>query len=503
VFEREEVPIPAELYNNIGVLYMTLADVTKAKEYFSRALSKLAGGSGELAVCCLYNTGRLCEEEGDVERARTFYERGLELHPAYVDADLRIAGILMAGGKFGEAEGRIKVVIEGDGRNIEARLMLGQCFLEAGKRKEAKSAFEGVLMNVESHDAYALCQCANWYMVASREEPRKKAEFMRRAFEFYDKTLKDNSGNYYAANGVAVLVAESGEKGRAKEMFEQIHSAGGGNVNAALNLAHLLTELKEPRLAVTLYESISRKYFQNRDAYVLQCISRAYYIIARVGKDFDAIQMSLKYIQMAVRVKPSDMGYWFDVALVKQQYASILNEQVAEKRGIELLEKAKAGLEVSRRVFEALGEGEGVGYSVKQAQERAYFCTEVMRKCESKIVVTKTLEKERGLRMEEVREAQVAEDERERAEEKGKVQKERERQEGIEAQRRELAMRIQEGNDDMGRVEEERGGGVKKRKKKEKVEKEAVVESSDDERDGGVKKTKLSKKYVVSSDEDL
>jgi RNA polymerase-associated protein CTR9 len=118
--------------------------------------------------------------------------------------------------------------------------------------------------------------------------------------------------------------------------------------NAALNLAHLLTELKEPRLAVTIYEFISRKHYQSRDAYVLQCISRAYYIIAKTEKDFDAIKSALRYIQMAARINPSDLALFFDIALIQQQYASIVTELDAADRPIELLMKAKTGLDASR-----------------------------------------------------------------------------------------------------------------------------------------------------------
>ena len=88
---------------------------------------------------------------------------------------------------------------------------------------------------------------------------------MRRAFEFYDKTLKDNAGNYCAANGVAVLLAFNGEKERATELFALIHAAGTiMSPNSALNLAHLLTELKEPRFAVTLYETGGRWNLRQR-----------------------------------------------------------------------------------------------------------------------------------------------------------------------------------------------------------------------------------------------
>jgi RNA polymerase-associated protein CTR9 len=240
VFEREEVSIPAELYNNIGVLYQTLGDIQKAKEYFSRALSMLSkmaedpksDVNSQNMTTTLYNTGRLCEAEQDFERAKSFYTKVLAIHPAYSDgiacldlslASLRLGALLMQSRNFDAAEQIIMQVIETDARNIDAGLMLGQCFLDADKRKEAKRAFEGVLQNIDSHDAYALCQCAGWYVKSAQEDPKNKAKLFQRAFEFYDKTLKDDgSRNYCAANGIAICLAENGEKERAKELFSQV-----------------------------------------------------------------------------------------------------------------------------------------------------------------------------------------------------------------------------------------------------------------------------------------
>lgn len=118
--------------------------------------------------------------------------------------------------------------------------------------------------------------------------------------------------------------------------------------NATINLAHVMTELQLPRQAVALYESVSKKHFQSTDAYILQCIARAYYIIAKTEKDIDAINSSLRFISRATHINPSDMILHFDLALIKQQYAQILNDQSAESRPMELLERAKSGLQVSK-----------------------------------------------------------------------------------------------------------------------------------------------------------
>lgn len=58
---------------------------------------------------------------------------------------------------------------------------------------------------------------------------------------------------------------------------------------------------------------------------------------------------ALNYIQKAARSNPKDLALFFDIALLKQQYAQVLNEQPIERRPLDLLKKTAAGLESSRR----------------------------------------------------------------------------------------------------------------------------------------------------------
>jgi RNA polymerase-associated protein CTR9 len=97
---------------------------------------------------------------------------------------------------------------------------------------------------------------------------------------------------------------------------------------------------------------------------------------------------------------------FFDIALLKQQYAQVLNEQPIEKRPSLLLKQAAAGLETSRLMFSALGEmvsSSSLGYDVKHAKERANYCKDVKRVADKKIHETEVLEKQTEERLEAIR----------------------------------------------------------------------------------------------------
>lgn len=80
-----------------------------------------------------------------------------------------------------QAEQLFSKLVASDPRNVNAGLMLGQCYLESRKRREAKRSFERVLKDIDSHDVYALCQVGNLYIKFAQGDPKQ----VSREFPFY------------------------------------------------------------------------------------------------------------------------------------------------------------------------------------------------------------------------------------------------------------------------------------------------------------------------------
>ena len=117
----------------------------------------------------------------------------------------------------------------------------------------------------------------------------------------------------------------------------------------AMNAGHVLVELGEIIPAVALYESILKKGAKANDSAVLSALSRAYYILAKTSKDSAAIKASLKYAQRAIRANPTEKSHLFNLALIEQQVAQVLNEQSSDNRPIEALKGALRDIELSER----------------------------------------------------------------------------------------------------------------------------------------------------------
>jgi type IV pilus assembly protein PilF len=117
-------PDYSEVYNNLGTFYAARNDLTKAEEYYRKAL---ANASYETPFFGFYNLGRLLEKRGDMEGALKEYDQAIRLLPSY-----------------GAAYYRKGVVLEGLRRMDEAKEAYSQAVLYAPDMADAHLHF-GIL----------------------------------------------------------------------------------------------------------------------------------------------------------------------------------------------------------------------------------------------------------------------------------------------------------------------------------------------------------------------
>lgn len=72
--------------------------------------------------------------------------------------------------------------------------------------------------------------------------------FYKRAFEFFDKSLKVDNQNYCGVVGIANCLSDSGNFNGALEVLE--HLQGAGITSAMMNMGHLYMDLGQPRHAI-------------------------------------------------------------------------------------------------------------------------------------------------------------------------------------------------------------------------------------------------------------
>ena len=76
----------ADSYNNMGGIYQVQGDISRAKEYYEKALniSLSVNGENDLGVAvCYSNIGGIYQDQGDYVNALTYYKKALEIQLSY------------------------------------------------------------------------------------------------------------------------------------------------------------------------------------------------------------------------------------------------------------------------------------------------------------------------------------------------------------------------------------------------------------------------------------
>ncbi|KAI8593489.1 hypothetical protein BDZ88DRAFT_144375 [Geranomyces variabilis] len=488
-----------------------------ANEILSCAIARsnenqYAGGKSieQTKVTLLYNLGRVREALEHTNKATAIYTQLAQSHPAYFDSRLRLGIMLLQRREVQEAVEIFKLIIDTEPKNVEARLNLGRAYMMIDSKVEAKRAFDAILKSIDPHNTPALVGLANVQLSLARSARHKEKEresWILGTHRLYETALNYDKRNVPAAIGLGIVLAESGFVADAKVVFNQVEQATGNNPSVVLNLAHTVLSLneKDAIVAIPLYEKAIKKGYSN-DPYAWAALARAYYILGRVRKDDVSMNQSLRCVQKAIRLNPSDAAMIFNLAVVKLQVAGVLNDQSIEKRVVKTMEAAKDGIATAERLLTALAARtpeSRPNYTVEHAVQRRDYCKEVRKLCEKKIHETTTLERQREERKEMILQQQKDREDAKRRKEEEERALQEEREAKIAKQREEDQKRVQaneasyrQHEEQMEKADEERKKG---RGRGAKRSREALSDAEGDESQPNESKRKLMRKKSGSA----
>ena len=192
-----------------------------------------------------------------------------------------------------------------------------------------------------------------------------------------------NPKSVYAANGLAIALAETGNLNESRELFSLVRESAPEMQSAQLNLAHVLVDIGQYKAAIAIYESLNRKHTKSvgeGDVQFLLFAARAYYIMARATKSADEMQKSMGLLEYCIKSMPEEYAMVFNLALAQQQYAQLVCDKGEENRSLEELKEAEKIIDTSEATFNQLKEKKDVppqklGYDINLAEQRAKHCT--------------------------------------------------------------------------------------------------------------------------------
>ncbi|CAO3644067.1 unnamed protein product [Cunninghamella echinulata] len=511
--DKDLTNIRPQLLNNIGAMYHRQNDLDKAEQYYSLAIEawdksndgsqQSNNGSDNIQYSKLtitYNLGRLYEDRKELGKATAIFEKITEDYPSYFDAHFRLGYMQQVNGRTEEAIDFYKQAFNTNENDTKAWIMIGQAQAE-NNDKICKRSFEKVLKSCDKDDLYTHVALGNYHASSAREMKNEKQSGQRQdsyklAVNFYAQALKRDPKNSYAANGLAIVLAENNHIDQAKDIFTQVREASPDNSSAWINLAHVFVELKQYNHAITMYENVLKRFYKDEDSNILLCLARAQFMMAKNEKKPDIMYESLLNTKKAKEIQPNDKSITYNVALVEQQYAQLISDQPIETRSSDMMRKAIQDLDHSQELFKMLinvPESEHVYYDRKMAEQRERYGETLRTQMDRKMLEQVQYEEQRESKLKDVRLKQEEREAKRRQEELDRIKKEEEDRLQLEENRRKLMEKVREDNMLMSQREmemhddddnDQQPKKTRAKKRKNKNEDDGIINDDEDEDEG-------------------
>ncbi|KAK2855649.1 hypothetical protein FQN49_004983 [Arthroderma sp. PD_2] len=503
-----------QLLNNIGCFLYQADKIDLARNMLQTALNACvkaqeredASDTDAYVTTISYNLARTYEAAGMPDEAKKVYEGLLERHSDYVEANARLTYIALRQSPTDEGPKRMAKLYEAEATNMEVRALFGW-YLSKSKRRVANLAedheqrhYKHTLQGYDKHDRYALTGMGNLYLLTGRDMRRdgeqdkeKRRKIYEKAVEFYDKALQLDPKNAYAAQGIAIaLVDDRKDYSTAVQIFSKIRDTLRDS-SVYLNLGHVFAELRQFTKSIENYE-ISLSKDRARDAQILACLGRVWFLKGKQEQNLVAMKTALEYAERARSVAPEQIHLEFNIAFVQNEIALLaISLPEAQKTSGEV-EEAMNGLTAAIEAFDKIANSKNPPYPRSSLESRATMGRNTIRnQLQRSLQSQKEYEEKNAAKLQQAREARDAEIKR-REEEKRKVEeaeKERkrqiaeERQLMIEEAERLTAIRIDEERAREAAeytTDSETGERVKKQQKKSKSSKRKKKTDADKSR---------------------
>lgn len=490
-----------QLLNNIGVLHHTKGNLVSARQFYQNALNQCVSlGQQEnntidvdaLVTTLTYNLARCEEHAENYEEAKKFYEELLQRHPDYVEARVRLCHMEIINGGSEDTSKKIKRLIETDSDNLDVRAYFGWYL---GRQKWNKTLNDDpeqrhhthTLKYFDKHDRYSLTAMGNIHLRMAREsrpttdaEREKRQKIYEKAVEFFDKALQLDSKNAYAAQGIAIALAENKQHAKALLILSKIRETL-KNESVYINMGHCLTEMKQYSRAIESYELALNKYQNGSNLMTFSALGKVWLQRGKEERNLSALKEALKFTEKALKIQPNNTAIIFNIAFIQFKFAEIARTLPENKRTIDDLEYALKSLNSAIKTFSDLANSKYPPYPKEDIQQRANMGRNTtLRQLERAMQQQKEFETNNLAKLDSARQKRKEEQEKKQAEAEALRISEEKRQKELTEERRIMQEQVKEWA--MKRKEEY--GIVENDTKKDKV--------SDDQRK--LKKNKLKKK---------
>eukprot|EP01112_Ceratiomyxa_fruticulosa_P010770 TRINITY_DN2864_c0_g1_i24.p1 TRINITY_DN2864_c0_g1~~TRINITY_DN2864_c0_g1_i24.p1 ORF type:complete len:1165 (-),score=325.28 TRINITY_DN2864_c0_g1_i24:196-3690(-) len=385
----EDIKLPSELYNNLGVLTHVNGKLEEAEQFYLKSISENKFPIGDykaVNVTATYNLARLYEDMAQYQKAEELFKGILKHHPNYIDGYLRMGCMARDKGLDETATEWYKDAFTVQTDNVAAWTLIGSMHLNKSEWQPAQKKFERVLEVADKNDAYSLLALGNIYYNAKFSNPEKEEKYLKLARDFFMRVLERFPTNIYAANGLAIIFGERGNLKESREFFNQVREAtplGTQHmIDVMINLAHIYFAQGSFANAVNLYQNclkslISPQYSHTSTTHIQSSVKDPTNVLLYLAKayfEWGKFEQCKDALQRAIHLSPSNHQLWFNLGLSQGELGIQYMKKEARVRTPQDLDLAIEHLTMAKTTFTwliSLPKAKHPVFSVTKAQKHA------------------------------------------------------------------------------------------------------------------------------------
>lgn len=345
--------VPYELRHNMATLYQRLGKFVEALDLYKElitcwserpleefSLSLLS----QKTVTSFYNMARLYEDCHERNKALEIYQEISARFPLYAESYLRQAAIAMSQKRFSKARHCLDQCLQNIPNHPTALAFLAQIDMQFMDWASATNRFNQIYEK-DSGDAYSLISIANIQYQAKFDKAEKAEIYFRNAASAYRQALDSDRRNVWAANGLAIILADKGETLLALRYFEEVLQSNRDIPDVLLNIGHVHMKLQQFDRAVKHYDNCLSQPAYSKDTRVMLCLAHAQ---CRLGK----LKASKQTLLSAIHLAPQNLTLWYNLGVVQKEIGFHVRKDSKSKLS-ELL-FAQQQVQQARDLFEKL-----------------------------------------------------------------------------------------------------------------------------------------------------
>ena len=321
----------------------------------------------------------------------------------FTTAKARLAALALAERQHERCAEYLKAALISQPGHLDIRALYTYFLIEVGNASAAKDFAVMTLKDFNKVDVYALSAMAHLLYAQARENRDTRPEGVKdrvsrffRACEAFDRVIQLDPGFAYAAQGLAIALAEGNLGGKvpagqqlsstneaaqrhrnlrdALSIFTKVREvSNSGNVYVNIGLCHFLRD--EYERAIEMLDAANNRFYERKHLPTLLYLARARFHKANKDQDFATLQLALKSAQdvsclsarllpqacdkpsqplmplfpdQALLLSPKDDSIRYNISLIQQKGLETLQALPPAKRRVTEIRVALADAEAAQ-----------------------------------------------------------------------------------------------------------------------------------------------------------